>query len=327
MLQKVMSMTGLILKTPGTTTVRQTVRLLSSSGVVRKADNSLNINESNSDTTGQSGLGTRPDQRSLTRRDYRFIFPEFLPDPNMKFRNTLREKLERKDMLARREKVEIPEFYVGSIMAVTVSDPASPHPNKQSRFVGLCIDRGGTGLRAWFILRNVLEGMGVEFMYQMYNPSVAKVEVLRLEKRLDEELYYLRDAPLQYSTFPQDMEIEILPEGSSVPVNNTVVKLNPRPWLRNWELLTEFFDGLQVDESHFITPGKIRRQERAYGEGSIHWNQQTLQFDLMRDYRNTVPMESQDQVWEEVGEKLEERDKQMRKVAAKRAFVRPVKRL
>jgi len=320
-------LTGLILKTPSTTTVRQTVRLLSSSGVIRKSDSSFNIDQSESDMAEQSSPGIRTDQRSLTRRDYRFIFPEFLPDPNPKFRNTLREKLERKDMLVRREKVEIPEFYVGSIMAVTVSDSASPHPNKQSRFVGLCIDRGGTGLRAWFILRNVLEGMGVEFMYQMYNPSVAKVEVLRLEKRLDEELYYLRDAPLEYSTFPQDMDLEILPEGSPVPVNDTVVKLNPRPWLRNWELLTEFFDGLLLDESHYLTPGKIRRQERAYGEGSLHWNQQTLQFDLMRDYRNTVPVESQDQVWEEVGDKLEERDKQMRKVAAKRAFVRPVKRL
>ena len=61
-----------------------------------------------------------------------------------------------------------------------------------SRFVGICIDRGGCGLRAWFILRNVVEGQGVEFMYQMYNPTLVKIEVLRLERRLDEELYYLR---------------------------------------------------------------------------------------------------------------------------------------
>ena len=106
-------------------------------------------------------------------------------------------------------------------MAVTVSDASSPHPNKQSRFLGICIARGGTGLRAWFILRNVLDGMGVEFMYQMYNPTVAKVEVVRLEKRLDEELYYLRDCAPEHSTFPQDMDLEILPEGAPVPVNTT----------------------------------------------------------------------------------------------------------
>ena len=138
-------------------------------------------------------------------------------------------------MLARRETIEIPEFYVGSLMAVTVSDTACPHPNKLARFVGICIDRGGCGLRAWFILRNVVEGQGVEFMYQMYNPTLVKMEVLRLERRLDDELYYLRysfvqysynrlnfrDAPPEYSTVPFDLEPEILPEDSPVPLNNT----------------------------------------------------------------------------------------------------------
>ena len=104
---------------------------------------------------------TRSDvnEEKLSRRDYRFIFPEFLPDPNIKFRNSLAEKLQRNDLLARRNRVEIPgiyqvqhpahfhlniseiEFYVGSIMAVTVSDSCSPHPNKLSRFVGICIGK------------------------------------------------------------------------------------------------------------------------------------------------------------------------------------------
>jgi len=45
--------------------------------------------------------------------EYRYIFPEFLPDPNMKHRNKLREKLERADMIQRRKVLQIPEFYVG----------------------------------------------------------------------------------------------------------------------------------------------------------------------------------------------------------------------
>lgn len=45
--------------------------------------------------------------------DYRHIYPEFLPDPAIQFRNSLREKLERTDMIARRSQVDIPEFYVG----------------------------------------------------------------------------------------------------------------------------------------------------------------------------------------------------------------------
>jgi len=277
-------------------------------------------------TTLQASDSNR-EETGVSRRDYRFIFPEFLPDPDPNFRNSVAERLQRQDMIARREVVEIPEFYVGTIMAVTISDAASPHPNKLSRFVGICIDRGGCGLRAWFILRNVVDGMGVEFMYNMYSPTVTRIEVLRLERRMDDELYYLRDAPLQYSTVPFDMEPEILPEGSPVPLNDLVVPLNPKPWLRKWENLQTHLDGYSIPEDMFSTPGPLRRIQRTFAENSIAWHQQTLEYDLMRDYRATVPEEEQEQIWEEVGERLEDRDKQMRKVAAKRAFVRPVKKL
>ena len=57
----------------------------------------------------------------IRRRDYRFAYPEFLPDPERVYRNGLREKLERQDMLARRENCVLPEFYVGSIVAVTTT--------------------------------------------------------------------------------------------------------------------------------------------------------------------------------------------------------------
>lgn len=274
----------------------------------------------------QAGDSSR-EEAALKRRDFRYIFPEFLPDPEPGFRNSVAERLERKDMLSRREVVEVPEFYVGSVMAVTIADANSPHPNKLSRFVGTCIDRGGTGLRAWFTLRNVLDGQGIEFMYKIYSPTVVKIEVLRLERRLDDVLYYLRDAPQQYSTVPFDLEPEILPEGAPVPLNPIKVTLNPRPWLRKWENLQTHLDGYELPENSFPTPGKVRRIQRTFAEGSVAWNQQTLEYDLMRDYRNTIPEEEQAEIWEEVGEKLEERDKQMRKVAAKRAFVRPVKKL
>jgi len=279
-------------------------------------------------TTLQAGGSDREETgQGVSRRDYRFIFPEFLPDPDPNFRNSVAERLQRQDMIARREVVEIPEFYVGTVMAVTISDAASPHPNKLSRFVGICIDRGGCGLRSWFILRNVVDGMGVEFMYNMYSPTVNRIEVLRLERRRDDELYYLRDAPLQYSTVPFDMEPEILPEGSPVPLNDQVVPLNPKPWLRKWENLQTHLDGYSLPGDLFSTPGPVRRIQRTFAENSIAWHQQTLEYDLMRDYRATVPEEEQEQIWEEVGERLEDRDKQMRKVAAKRAFVRPVKKL
>lgn len=56
-------------------------------------------------------------------------------------------------------------------------------------------------------------------VYDLYDPKLQKIEVLRLEKRLDDDLQYLRDAEPEYSTFPFDMEMEFLPEGAPVPVN------------------------------------------------------------------------------------------------------------
>lgn len=57
----------------------------------------------------------------------------------------------------------------------------------------------------------------------MYCPLIQSIEVLRLEKRLDDSLLYLRDCLPEYSTFPFDMEAEQLPEGAPVPVNTTKV--------------------------------------------------------------------------------------------------------
>lgn len=73
-------------------------------------------------------------RKPLAPAEYRFIYPEFLPDPKLEFRNHTREKLERMDMLSRRAHIDIPEFYVGSILAVTSSDPHAA--GKTSRFLG-----------------------------------------------------------------------------------------------------------------------------------------------------------------------------------------------
>lgn len=108
-------------------------------------------------------------------------------------------------------------IFVGSILAVTSSNTHAPQ--KTTRFVGICILREGTGLTASFMLRNIVDHQGIDVIYEMYDPKLQKIEVLRLEKRLDKDLLYLRDAEPQYSTFPFDMEPEYLPEGTPVPVN------------------------------------------------------------------------------------------------------------
>lgn len=56
-------------------------------------------------------------------------------------------------------------------------------------------------------------------MYDLYNPTIQKIEVLRLEKRLDDNLTYLQDCPAEYSTIPFDLEPVRTVSGATVPVN------------------------------------------------------------------------------------------------------------
>ncbi|XP_072393817.1 large ribosomal subunit protein bL19m [Diabrotica undecimpunctata] len=241
--------------------------------------------------------------------EYRHMYPEFLPDPKIEFRNTLREKLERNDMLARRAHINIPEFYVGSILAVESSDPHAP--GKPHRFVGICIQRTGCGLRAKFILRNIIDHQGIEISYEMYDPTLLKVEVLKLEKRLDDELLYLRDALPEYCTYDPNMEPEILPEGSQIPVNTTKVKLKPKPWLERWE--RKNLQGVQ----DLGLPEKFYKRA---AELATPWEK----YDLMKEYMRTIPEEDQLEIFGEIDSKLQKLQVQGRKMK-KRVFVKPTK--
>ncbi|XP_026497484.1 large ribosomal subunit protein bL19m [Vanessa tameamea] len=242
--------------------------------------------------------------------EYRHVYPEFLPDPNPKWRNSLREKMERADMLKRRSQIDIPEFYVGSIVAVTISDPHAQ--GKTNRFVGICIDRKGSGLRAEFILRNVIDHQGVEVRYELYDPTIQLIQVLRLEKRLDDKLYYLRDALPEYCTFPLDMDPEILPEGTPVPLNPVQVKLKPRPWLERWE--RQELKGVSNIEEHLKEKDRVRRELR-----KTPWEK----YDLMKQYRKTIPAEDQSEIWNEVYNQLQQMRVSRKKMSRKRTFATP----
>jgi len=226
------------------------------------------------------------DNKNSNLSEYRFVFPEFLPDPTYEFRNKIREKLERMDMLKRRSVIVIPEFYVGSILAVVATDPYAP--GKKNRFVGICIHRTYTGLRATFTLRNIVDGQGVEIMYDMYNPTILVIEVLKLEKRLDDVLFYLRDARPEFSTFPFDMEPEFRAAGEPVPVNPIKVKLKPFPWHQKWE--TKDLKGIESLEGVPLERELLARKNKKPWEA----------YDLMKEYRRCIPEEDQVEIWQDL---------------------------
>ncbi|XP_047429716.1 39S ribosomal protein L19, mitochondrial [Mugil cephalus] len=200
----------------------------------------------------------------------KFLSPEFIP-PRQRT-DPFKFYMERKDMIQRRKVIDIPEFYVGSILAVTMADP-NAH-GKTNHFAGICIQRGGKGLGSTFILRNIINNQGVEICYEIYNPRIQKIEVLKLEKRLDDNLMYLRDALPVYSTVDPDMKPVVLSSTAEVPVNKIKVRMLPRPWSKRWERPNFNIQGIRFDLA--LRPGHIERNKK--------WEQPWLEYDMLKEY-------------------------------------------
>ena len=112
--------------------------------------------------------------------------------------------LNQSDIQKRTSNTRIPFFTPGSYLSVTRADPYSP--SGETKFVGICIARRSRGLGSTFILRNVINGMGVEMMFELYSPALREIKVLKLERRRRAKLYYLRDKPQKFSTVSEKME-------------------------------------------------------------------------------------------------------------------------
>jgi large subunit ribosomal protein L19 len=55
------------------------------------------------------------------------------------------------------------------------------------------IARRGDGMRAMFTVRRIVQGEGVERVFPLHSPKIAKIEVKRTGVVRRAKLYYLRD--------------------------------------------------------------------------------------------------------------------------------------
>lgn len=59
-------------------------------------------------------------------------------------------------------------------------------------FTGIVIGRRGAGMRETFTVRRIVSGEGVERIFPVNSPKIAKLEVVRHGKTRRAKLYYLR---------------------------------------------------------------------------------------------------------------------------------------
>ena len=89
-------------------------------------------------------------------------------------------------------KAEAPEINVGSTVRVHVKIREGERERIQV-FEGTVIAKNGSGISSTFTVRRVAYGCGVERVFPVHSPNVAKVELVRHGRVRRSKLYYLRD--------------------------------------------------------------------------------------------------------------------------------------
>ena len=96
------------------------------------------------------------------------------------------------DKINTEQVVERPEFAIGDTVKVH-SKIVEGSTERIQVFKGIVIARKGSGIQETFTVRRVAFGNGMERVFPLSSPRIAKIEVERKGKVRRAKLYYLRD--------------------------------------------------------------------------------------------------------------------------------------
>ena len=102
------------------------------------------------------------------------------------------ENLEKEQMEKLTAGKNIPNFKPGDTLKVHTKVKEGDRERIQV-YEGVCIARKNDGLNSSFTVRKISFGEGVERVFPLYSPNVAKIEVARIGKVRRAKLNYLRD--------------------------------------------------------------------------------------------------------------------------------------
>ncbi|BFN36399.1 50S ribosomal protein L19 [Fidelibacter multiformis] len=86
---------------------------------------------------------------------------------------------------------DIPLFKAGDTLVVDVKVREGEKERIQ-QFKGICIARKGTGINATFTVRKISNGVGVERIFPVHSPNIAKIERVSIGRVRKAKLYYIR---------------------------------------------------------------------------------------------------------------------------------------
>ena len=88
-------------------------------------------------------------------------------------------------------KSDIPEFGPGDTIIVHVKVVEGDKERIQ-QFQGVVISRRGSGLGTTFTVRKISNGVGVERIFPVHSPRLAKIDVLKAGRVRRAKMYYIR---------------------------------------------------------------------------------------------------------------------------------------
>ncbi|OYV86958.1 MAG: 50S ribosomal protein L19 [Ignavibacteriae bacterium 37-53-5] len=89
-------------------------------------------------------------------------------------------------------KTDLPQFRPGDTINVHFRVIEGDKERIQD-FEGIVISRRGAGLKETFTVRKISNGVGVERIFPIHSPRIAKIEMVRAGKVRRAKLFYLRD--------------------------------------------------------------------------------------------------------------------------------------
>lgn len=120
---------------------------------------------------------------------------------------------------ARQMKAKRPDFGPGDTVKVHVKIKEGDKERIQI-FQGTVIARGGRGARESFTVRKISAGVGVERVFPLFSPSVAKIELVKTGDVRRGKLYYLRNLKGKSARIEEKMKELEEASGPGAPAEN-----------------------------------------------------------------------------------------------------------
>ncbi len=89
-------------------------------------------------------------------------------------------------------RTDIPKFKSGDIVNVHVKVKEGDKERIQE-FQGIVMGQRGTGINTTFRVRKISDGVGVERIFPLHSPRIAKIEKVKEGRTRRAKIYYVRD--------------------------------------------------------------------------------------------------------------------------------------